>query len=181
MNIEMVWQDYRGGLKTFLHSNVANPDDVDDLLQDILIKTYQHLDDVKDPSKIKSWLFQVANNAIIDFYRKRAKGKDLREDERWYIEGEKTVHQELSRCIAPFIQSLPADEAKMLSAIELEGLSQKEYAEQYGIKYSTLKSRVQKSRDKLNHLFSDCCDLSLDQQGNIMDFHEKKHRCKGCE
>lgn len=180
MNLDAIWNEYRASLKAFLHSNVSNPDDVDDLLQEILIKTYHNLGEVKEAKKIKSWLFQVANNSIIDFYRKKAKGKDLTQDELWYTEGGMTVHQQLSTCILPFIQALPDDEADMLTSIDIHGQSQKEYAEKNGMKYSTLKSRVQKSRDKMNMLFRECCELSTDNHGNIMDFQAKSNRCKKC-
>jgi len=180
MNIEVIWKEYRTSLKAFLHKNVANPDDVDDLLQEVLIKTYKHLDSVKETHKVKSWLFQVANNAIIDFYRKQGRAKELTEGDLWYKESDTNVHQQLSQCILPFIQALPADEAQMLTEIEIEGMSQKDYAQSHDVKYSTLKSRVQRSRERLNDLFKECCDFSVDQQGGIVDFQRKKKRCNRC-
>ena len=39
MKIEDIWLEYRAALKSFLHSKISNEADVDDLLQDILIKT----------------------------------------------------------------------------------------------------------------------------------------------
>ncbi len=180
MDVETVWKEYSTSLKAFLHSNVSNPADVDDLLQDILIKTYQNLGNIQDIKKIKSWLFQVASRAIIDFYRKQAKGNNLTVDDLWYDEGDLSVHAQLSQCILPFIQALPEGDANILTAIEIEGLSQKEFAAKAGIKYSTLKSRVQKSRGKLNTLFQECCELSLDSKGNIMDFSTKGMRCHKC-
>ena len=177
IRIEDVWQQYQKSLKRFLQSNVSCPDDVDDLLQDILIKTYQQLNTVKDKSKLKSWLFQLANNTIIDFYRKRARSKGITEDELWYTEGGESIHRQLSHCISPFIQALPQEDAQLLNAIEINGTSQKDYAEQHGMKYSTLKSRVQKSREKLNRLFSECCEMKVDSHGNIIDFEQKK-KCR---
>lgn len=180
MNVEDIWQQYSASLKAFLHSNVANPDDVDDLLQDILIKTYHNLGDIKETIKIKSWLFQVANRSIIDFYRKQAKAKAFTAEDLWYSEDDESIHQQLSRCVLPFIQALPADEAEMLTSIEINGLSQKEFAQKSGIKYSTLKSRVQKSRDKIHDLFKECCELSLDSKGAIIDFQAKGEHCNKC-
>ena len=180
IRIEDVWQQYQTSLKRFLHSNVSCPDDVDDLLQDILIKTYQQISTVKDKNKLKSWLFQLANNTIIDFYRKRARGKGVTEDELWYTEGGESIHRQLSHCILPFIQALPEEDAQLLSAIEINGTSQKDYAELYGMKYSTLKSRVQKSREKLNRLFNECCEMKLDSHGNIIDFEQKARCGKRC-
>jgi len=180
MNVEVVWKEYSASLKAFLHTNISNPADVDDLLQDILIKTYQNLHHVKDIKKIKPWLFQVASRAIIDFYRKQAKGNNLTTDDLWYHGDDQSVHAQLSQCILPFIQALPADDAQMLTSIEIEGLSQKEFAEKTGMKYSTLKSRVQKSRGKLNTLFQQCCELSIDSKGCIIDFQSKGKQCKKC-
>lgn len=180
MNVEKVWKEYQTSLKGFLHKNISNPDDVDDLLQEILIKTYQKLSTVQDNKKVKSWLFQVANNTIIDFYRQRAKGKEVSQDDLWYTDSKESALDQLSACIIPFIKELPAQEAALLTAVEIEGASQKETAERMGMKYSTFKSKVQKSRKMLHKLFNECCEFSIDKQGNIIDFQEKNTGCSGC-
>lgn len=179
MNIEPIWNEYRGSIKAFLHKHVSNPDDVDDLKQEILIKTYQNLHTLQDVTKIKPWLFQIANNVIIDFYRHRAKQTGWGEEDLWYSEEQPAMRHELARCVLPFIQALPPEEAEMLMAIELDGESQKEFAQKHGLKYSTLKSRVKKSRQHVLALFQECCDLSLDKRGNVIDFDPKKNGC-GC-
>ena len=180
MNVESIWQEYQASLKGFLHKNVANPDDVDDLLQDILLKSYQNLHRVNDIKKVKSWLFQIAHNTIIDFYRKRGKSQNIHDDDLWYSQSDKGILQQLSMCVVPFINALPKQEAELLTAIEINGVSQKAYASQHGIKYSTLKSRVQKSRQSLFNLYSGCCDLSLDEHGNLLQFQEKSTSCDQC-
>ncbi|WP_261859013.1 RNA polymerase sigma factor SigZ [Photobacterium sanguinicancri] len=180
MNIEHIWGEYRASLQAFLRKNVSNTADVDDLLQEVLIKTYTHLKTVKDPTQIKSWLFQVANNAIIDFYRKQGRQLALQEDELWYSKEEESIPSQLAGCISPFIQALPQDEAEMLTAIEINGETQKNYAEKHGIKYSTLKSRVHKSRERLLGLYQECCDFSLDSKGNLMEYKQKPNSCNKC-
>ncbi|MEM9091559.1 MAG: sigma factor-like helix-turn-helix DNA-binding protein, partial [Cyanobacteria bacterium P01_F01_bin.53] len=87
---------------------------------------------------------------------------------------------ELSNCIEPFIKALPKKSALLLEEIDLKGKSQKEYAQSQGISYSTLKSRVQKSRAELRELFEECCVFSKDGNGNIKDFEAKSGKCKGC-
>ncbi|GDY27579.1 RNA polymerase sigma factor SigZ [Agarivorans sp. Toyoura001] len=180
MKIEQVWQQYRQSLKAFLHANVSNPADVDDLLQEILIKTYQNFSQLQDHSKVKSWLFQIANRSIIDFYRQRGQADKLENNELWYTEADESVHQQLASCISPFIHALPSDEADMLVSIELEGMGQRDYAAQHQIKYSTLKSRVQKSREKVLQLFQSCCQFSIDAEGRLVEFAPKKPGCKSC-
>ncbi|OAN11708.1 RNA polymerase sigma factor SigZ [Photobacterium jeanii] len=180
MNVEHIWGEYRSSLQAFLRKNVSNAADVDDLLQEVLIKTYTHMKTIKDPSQIKSWLFQVANNAIIDFYRKQGRQRLVEGEELWHAEDDSSVHNELSQCLTPFIQALPEGEAQMLTAIEINGESQKSYAEKQGVKYSTLKSRVNKSREHLLELYKECCDFTLDANGNLMDYEQKPSSCNKC-
>ncbi|EEX32805.1 MULTISPECIES: RNA polymerase sigma factor SigZ [Vibrio] len=183
LKLEDVWTQYQQAVKSFLHSKVSNPDDVDDLQQEILIKTYQNLNTVKDTESVKSWLFQLANRTIIDFYRKRARQQrdgELEANDLWFEEQEKSIDQDMMKCIKPFIQALPADQSELLDAVELQGASQKQLAEKAGVSYSTLKSRVQKGRTELRKLFEGCCSLSLDKHGNVIDCEEKSESCGRC-
>lgn len=181
MKIEWVWKEYQSGLQSFLHSRIANSADVDDLLQEVLIKTHKRLHSVTDPSKLKSWIFQIANNTIIDYYRKNSRSNDLIADDLWYQKDEEgLIIDELSSCLLPFIKQLPQEDAELLIAIEIEEVSQKKYAEKNGLSYSTLKSRVKKSRKKLGDLFNSCCDFSLDIHGNMIEYQPRDGGCKRC-
>ncbi|CAH6895330.1 RNA polymerase sigma factor SigZ [Vibrio chagasii] len=186
LDLEQVWAEYQQTLKVFLHSKVSNSADVDDLLQEILIKTFQNLHKVQDASSVKSWLFQLANNTIIDFYRKHARQQrdsKIDADDLWFadLDHNEEFKQNLSLCIEPFIQALPEQSAALLLAVDIKGQSQKALAEEQNVSYSTIKSRVQKSRGDLKNLFEQCCNLSLDKQGNVIDCELKPESgCGNC-
>ena len=180
MQIETLWEQYREALQGFLRARVADPDDVDDLLQEILIKSHRNLHTVKAAGAVKSWLYRIAGNAIVDFYRSRGREKGLSAEDLWYQAGGESLQQSLAGCIEPFVRSLPAPQAELLTAIDLNGVSQKAYAEQKGISYSTLKSRVQKSRAALRGQFERCCQLTLDGRGRVMDCDPKSGDCMDC-
>lgn len=180
MNIETIWKEYRADIKAFLHSKVANYDDVDDLLQDILLKAYKNIDNIKSESCIKPWLFQIANHMIIDFYRKKGKPREWHVGDIYWHEESIGAIQTLSFCVFPFMKALPKEIAELLIAIDIHGQSQKEYASNLGINYSTVKSRVQKARRQLRKLFEDCCYLSFDQYGSLIDFDPKSKDCEKC-
>jgi RNA polymerase sigma-70 factor (ECF subfamily) len=173
MNIENIWLEYRAALKRFLQAKVSNKADVDDLLQDILIKTYNNLDAVKSQKSIKSWLFQIANNTIIDYYRKKGRAQAETIEALLPLDASQEINIDLSNCISPFINALPDEHASLLTAIDLNNQSQKQYAEQLGVSYSTLKSRVQKSRELLKQVFDDCCHFKMDKIGNVYDYDVK--------
>ncbi|MEI6895860.1 MAG: RNA polymerase sigma factor SigZ [Colwellia sp.] len=181
MNIEDIWMEYRAALKRFLHTKIANEADVEDLLQDILIKTYSKLNAVKTQKSVKSWLFQLANNTIIDFYRKTARIQAAKVEANWPLEESQDVNIGLSNCILPFIHALPDESARLLTAIDINNQSQKQYAEALEISYSTLKSRVQKSRGLLKKVFDDCCHFKIDKTGNVYDYDVKTNQCGKCD
>ena len=185
MNIETVWNQYQASLKAFLYSRINDPADADDLLQDILIKSYRNLGSLQSQGSIKAWLFQIANRSLIDFYRRKGNRKEFNAEHPdlenlWETEDNHGDQPSMADCVEPFINALPEDNARLLMAIDIHGESQKDYAAKEGIAYSTLKSRVQKSRNLLRGLFEECCHLNLDHQGNIMEFTPKGSHCKKC-
>lgn len=180
-DLATVWTEYRSALSAFLRSRISNPADAEEVLQDILLKTHNNLGTLTKGDSLKSWLFQIANNAIIDFYRRKKDDRSLHPADLWYETFEENERHILEDCVAPFIDALPEEAGTLLRKIELEGASQKETAEQLGISYSTLKSRVQSSRVKLLKLFQNCCSFSLDSQGNVIGFESKVTACQGCK
>ena len=183
MNIEQIWNDYGTHLRGFLISKVNNPDDAEDLLQEILIKTHQQLGSLKDPRKFKAWLFQIARNTLIDYYRKPSRNvsaeslPELAETQDEASEAQETLRQELSQCIQPFIRNLPPKYGEAVEAIDLEGLSQKELAQRLGLSHSAVKSRVQRGRQKLAELFQECCTYQVDARGNIIGYETRSECC----
>ncbi|MEM6998639.1 MAG: RNA polymerase sigma factor SigZ [Pseudomonadota bacterium] len=180
MDIENIWTAYRSSLKAFLLLKISNPADVDDLLQEIIIKTYKNLDSLKSEDSLKSWLFSIANNTVKDFYKQKSRVKDFSNNSLWYEEDESDLKQSLSQCIQPFINALPENTAEILNSIDIRGQSQKSYAQEHDISYSTLKSRVQKGRGQLRKMYEDCCQFSFDHQGNLMECHSKQNNCNNC-
>ncbi len=183
MEFKQLWQEYSDRLRQFLLSRVKNRTDVDDLLQEILLKTYQHLNTVKQPDKLLSWMFQIARNSLIDYYRKSGvetsrqdivKGVILTDEEP---EPYEEVRRELTECIRPFLNQLPDKYREALEATDLQGKSQKALAQELGLSYSAIKSRVQRGRTMLKEKFDECCYYELDVRGNLIGYQVKSNGC----
>ena len=182
LNIDDVWSNYKSSIKAFLMSRISNRDDVDDLLQMILIKAYRNLATVQSEGSLQSWLFQISNRTIIDYYRSEKSVEGLSEKDLWFgDEKESTVFDDFSHCVEPFFNTLPEKSATLLRAINLEGQSQKSVARQQGIAYSTLKSRVQKGREQLRALFENCCHMKRDTLGNIVEYEARSLDIDCCD
>jgi len=180
LNIESIWQGYSVQLKRFLAGRVSDPADVDDLLQEILIKTHRSVSSLKSSDKLKPWLYQLAANTVADFYRKKGRQRPLDADDLWYGEHNETETDQFSECMLPFVDALPDDTSTLLRAVDIDGRPQKEIAAELGISYSTLKSRVQRGRGRLRSLLEECCHFELDRHGNIVSYQQRPGSCKGC-
>ncbi|WP_170308323.1 RNA polymerase sigma factor SigZ [Parashewanella tropica] len=186
MNIEQIWQQYHSSLYQFLLSKVSSPEEAEDILQDVIIKSLKSINQLQDSTKLKSWLFQIAKNSVMDFYRSKARNNinntDLTEvdvKKEWNT-NESNIYTELEHCIQPFVQALPEAQQKMLIEIDLNGLSQKTFAEQHQLPYSTLKSQLKQSRIALKRLFSQCCQFEANDKGELIDFTHRQSNCSDC-
>jgi RNA polymerase sigma-70 factor (ECF subfamily) len=182
MPADALTQEYRDAVHRFLRRRVADPSDAEDLLQDVLLKVHQALPGLDPATPLKPWLYRIARNASVDFYRRRSRQKGaaaLHPEDLWYG-GEPEAAHDLDRCIEPMIRRLPEPSAALLRRIDLEGQSQRDYAAERGLAYSTVKSRVQSARAELRRLFGQCCHFGLDAQGNVMDYTRKSDTCKDC-
>lgn len=126
---------------------------------------------------VRSWLFQIAHNTIVDNYRRQSKFsvqssfKDLSE------EGENFAFEEALNYILPMLDFIPKEYAKVLKMAEVDGMKQADIAKELNLNLSTTKSRIQKARQLLKIEFVNCCHFETDVTGNIISFEIKDH-CK---
>lgn len=182
MNIsEKVWQEYHSRLRAFIKSRISNDTATDDTLQNVFLKMHTGLDSLKEETKLKSWLYQIARNAIIDYFRSQKPTVDIPE---WFPQPEtdpsEKVTQELSECLQPMIQLLPENYREAVILSELKGLTQKEVAKVQGTSLSGAKSRVQRGRALLKEMLADCCRLEFDHSGRLCDYERKGKACDAC-
>ncbi len=179
IDVETVIAEYQGSLRAFLQSRLRDSTDVDDVLQEVLTRTFRNLHRLKAQEKLKPWLLQIANNALMEHHRRAKRDASINADDLWYGNDRETEHA-FAGCVEPFLTALSPDAGDLLRAIELDGVSQKDYAAEHGISYSTLKSRVQSSRRQLRTLFDQCCNIVFAADGSIIDYQRKSGGCDSC-
>lgn len=178
MSIEDVWTEYEQALRAFLNTR-AHPADIDDILQLTLLKAHSSLKRLDHKESLKSWLFSITKNTAIDFYRSRQKDRSFSVQDLWYEEEREPPH-DFEKCVLPFLANLSKIDQEVLNFVDIEGRSQKEYAEGFSVNYSTAKSRLKSARLRLKNQFERCCDFSLDPFGNAINIKPQKGNCKNC-
>ena len=153
---EIVYQHQRD-IVNFHYRLVGNRFEAEDLAQETFIKAYKHFESLKDQAKLRSWLFSIARNVTLDFFRKtkertanlnntilenyaRATAVDFQAE---VVNTE--IGQELERCI----DQLSAQDRLIIKLLYYEGFSYKEIGALLDLNPNTLKSRLHRARKSL--------------------------------
>ena len=66
---ERLVREYSEPLYWQVRRMVLNHDDADDIMQNVFLKAWSHLNDFNRESKISTWLYRIAVNESLDFIR----------------------------------------------------------------------------------------------------------------
>jgi RNA polymerase sigma-70 factor, ECF subfamily len=176
-----LWQALSGQLRAFIRSRVENDADADDLLQDVFVQVVDKLYSVRQTDRIQSWVYQIARNAVVAFYRRKGPAHepvDVVTDENGVDTVDGNLNAALGHWLASMVTLLPHTFQDALRMYELDGRSQLEIAAQLRISLSAAKSRIQRGRRELAKLLRSSCELELDRRGNVIACQPK--HADGC-
>jgi len=178
MNTSQVWETYHQDIKRFLLSRIKNEEVVDDVLQDTFIKIHTKLDSLKENKKLKSWVFTIARNTMLDYFRTNKISAEFKEFEI-QLEEEPKAHDEKD-CLYGIIKRLPKKYRDPLFLADIKGKKQTEVANQLKLPIPTAKSRIQRARRLIAQGYMECCDFKMNQKGHLVGEVKDKEDCKVC-
>lgn len=182
-DLESSWNDTIDRLRAFVAARVGDREVAADITQDVIVRSIASgaLERVDNPV---AWLYRSARNAVIDHYRTHRSHLPLVDLEGWLdADGNGDVPndatRELSQCLRPLLDQLPAPGRDALNRVDVEGQTHLAAASQLGISVSGMKSRVQRARRDLRRLLEQCCTVHLDGVGAIAGYRANGDGC-GC-
>lgn len=143
-------------LRAFAVSLCGNPDRADDLVQETLVKAWGNLDSFVEGTNLPAWLFTILRNLYYSEYRKRRRevaDPDGAIAVKLATAPAQNGHMDL-RDLHDALQQLPNDQREALILIGASGLSYEEAAEICGCAIGTMKSRVNRARNRLADLLA---------------------------
>ena len=168
------WRDIEARLRSYVARRVASASEVDDIVQEILVRVHKGLATLRDEGSFGGWVYRIAARAIADAARAQARepaapGAEIADVAEGSPEEAADLQLELGECVALFVARLPSPYREAITLTELQGLRQKDAAQMLGTSLSGMKSRVQRGREKIREMFQECCELSLDCRGRVVD------------
>lgn len=145
-------------LLNFIKQRVPTTEDAEDILQDVMYEFVNSFRVMRPVEQAASWMFRVARNRIIDFYRK--KRPDLLEDysfsknedddtitmadtlvSKEHSADSKIMNDLIIEKLAVALKKLPDEQREVFVMHELEDKSFAEISEITGVNQNTLLSR----------------------------------------
>ena len=157
LNFQKLIEEHKGILLKVARTYCQNEEDRIDLIQEMSIQIWRSLDKYKEHCKISTWMYRVALNVAISFYRKNAKRNEntgpLNEELFQITEPDNKEKEGQLVLLECFIQELN-DLDKALMLLYLEDKSYFEISEILGISPSNVGTKISRIKGKLKISFS---------------------------
>jgi RNA polymerase sigma factor (sigma-70 family) len=151
-------------LRNFIRRRVADPRDVEDIVQDVFSELVEANRRLMPIDQVTAWLFRVARNRIIDLFRRKKPERFDEDGEERLLSPDAGPEDAYERSvlldeIEDAIDELPTEQRDVFIAHEIDGKSFKEIAAETGVNVNTLLSRkryaVQFLRERLQEIYDD--------------------------
>ncbi|WEX85948.1 RNA polymerase sigma factor [Sinorhizobium garamanticum] len=141
-------------LRAFAMSLIGRHDRADDLVQDTIMKAWAKQDHFEIGTNMKAWLFTILRNELYSQMRKR--GREIQDSDGHFTET-LAHHPEQygSLDLQDFrraLEQLPPDQREAIILVGASGFSYEEAAKICGCALGTIKSRVNRARQRLQEI-----------------------------
>lgn len=164
-----LFEYYKTPVYNFVVRMIDQPQDAEDVVQEVFVKMYQKLSTLRDSRYFSSWLFRIAKNEAINYSHKHRRWPfdsiddfnnsqiaTLRTDEEAYEKNpqRKVEKDEFERLVQNALNEMPKHYRAAFILGVIEGYSYKEVAEILGCSVNNIKARVFRARVVLSQKLS---------------------------
>lgn len=137
-----------------------NREDAEDLVQDVLIKLVDKVDEMQAIERLRPWLIKVLYRRYVDVFRRRARSPIERHDaqklDALAADDADAIGQlELRQLLVQALETLDDGQRDVILMHDVEGYTAAEIADVLDISVGTVKSRLHRGRDRLKKILAD--------------------------
>jgi RNA polymerase sigma-70 factor, ECF subfamily len=145
---------------------IARPEDVEDVAQEVFLRLYFSLDQLRTAEVFEPWLYRLTVNAAYDYLRKQRRRQeyrmsDLSEQQMMMadalaggrVEHDEREQKKIRESVDALLGAVSDADRVLLMMKELEGLSLKELEKIYNINENALKVRLFRARQRVLKAF----------------------------
>ena len=165
MKTTEIWNKYNSEVYFFILKKVKDTDITNEILQNSFLKIHQNLGTLKNPQKVRAWMFQIVRNEIANYFQSKRKGVQPLDGQIPSI-AEKNFQDFC--CFDRFINDLPSSYNEVIELVYFKGKTQAQVAEITGLSLANIKARVRRAKGILIQNFNECCRFSINEEGKLV-------------
>ena len=146
-----IYDRYADRLFGFAFSMLRDREEAADAVHDVILRSSQKLDQLRDPSKLRPWLFSIARNEVMSRTRQRSR-RDNREVPDMAADlpdsDNSLIQNELQQLVWDAADGLQQRDRELLE-LQMQGLEGEELAEALGVKLSHVHVLSSRMRDRM--------------------------------
>ena len=164
---EILYNNYKFRIAGNLFKLLKSDDLVKETLQELFFKLWEVRAQIDPEKSFKSYLFRIAENLVIDYFRKVAKDKRLltkivaSSSELYLHIEEDMLNREEVQKFQEAVNMMPPQRKMVFTLCKLEGKSYKEVEEIMGINAKTISSHMLQANRFLRTHFRDSSALTI--------------------
>lgn len=152
--MEAIYKHFSRPLFNLAYRYTYNSEVAEDLLQDIFLKVFSHLHDIRNEETFVGWIYRIAVNTCYSYLRKKKSQlqRTIPLDEvEGKIEGEtyKSGDEIMKKSLDDSIQNLPDKMKSIFLLHDVQGFKHREISQMLGCSVGTSKSQLFKARMKI--------------------------------
>jgi RNA polymerase sigma-70 factor (ECF subfamily) len=145
---------------------ISRPEDVEDVAQEVFLRLYFSLDQLRTPEVFEPWLYRLTVNAAYDYLRKQRRRQEFRmsdlSEQQMVMadalaggraEFDEREAKKTRETVDALLGAVSEADRILLMLKELEGLSLKELEKIYNINENALKVRLFRARQRVLKAF----------------------------
>jgi len=153
---------YRKRILGTISRLIGRPEDVEDVAQEVFVRLYYSLDQLRTAEVFEPWLYRLTVNASYDYLRRirrraEARMADLSEQQVMMAdsaaggkkEAEGRQKAQVRELVDALFRHVSEEDRLLLTLKEVEGLSLKELEQVYGVNENALKVRLFRARQRV--------------------------------
>lgn len=149
---------YYGRIYRWALVRTGDPDDAEDVTQNVLVTLHRKLGSFDGRSRFSTWLYTVVRNTSTGFLRGRGSVQKLKEKLTVHIrpanhavaaEGEEATGSKAHEVVRMFLNELPARQREVFDLVDLQGYEPIEVSAMTGLKPVTVRSHLFRARQAL--------------------------------
>ena len=157
---------YRKRILGAVYRLIGRSEDVEDVAQDVFVRLYYSLDQLRAVEVFEPWLYRLTVNAAYDYLRRRKRSGDVRmadlseeqvvaadAAESGRRDSDERDAAESRELVEALFREVSEEDRILLTLKEVEGLSLRELSEVYGVNENALKVRLFRARKRALRAF----------------------------